>query len=351
MVPGGADSTLHSQHAVRIRAHGTQGAGAPSPKPLHTRLLGCLLRPARDRAAHADEGVPGLPEWQPDDHRRGDEGPRDADEDPEGPIVPREDARGQGEHRPHDHHEDGEAPAPSLDPRLRLVQESVLRLIEAPLVVFEHLDLAHRLEVVVLRLHQGEGHMDNARRCDGHDVPREVRLQDAQSVHGHLPGLRLRVADPSHHAQDHAAPDPRDGADGVRVLPHEHVPEGHHRGADGRAHEAIDPTQVQAHAVQGHGKAAHACAEDHDHDLRHQQDPIAVRLWVDVGLVDVVGDQGRHRDALRGSRGGDSHEKHHRHHHRAKLAEEVRGHRGRHQTGASLGGADRQLKGHGREAQ
>mmetsp|Transcript_95294 Transcript_95294/g.248444 ORF Transcript_95294/g.248444 Transcript_95294/m.248444 type:complete len:481 (-) Transcript_95294:567-2009(-) len=308
---------------------------------------------AQHRIEDVQEGVARLVEGQPDDDKGRNEGPSNADADPHGPIALAEDTSGHGQQRPNDDHDDGEGQAPLSDPSLGFGQElfRVVLLRQATLVILEHLDIAHALEVVVLRPRQRAHHVDEARGHDGDEVAGQVRLQLAECVHRDLTRLSLRHDDPSDEGQHQATPSSSNGTDRVRVLPHEHVPQRHHGGADGRAHEHVDPTQVQAHGVQQHREHAHGQAEDHDHDLRDQKDPAAICLWVDVGPVDVVGHQRRHGDALGGARGDDGHEEHDRHHHGAARAEEVGGHCRRDEASSCLGGTDRQLQGHACQAQ
>ena len=127
----------------------------------------------------------------------------------------------------------------------------------------------------------------DARGADRDEVPGQVGLELAQVVHGDLSRLDRGHHEPADEAQDLAAPGPADGARGVGVLPHEHVPEGNDRGADRGAHEHVAPAEVQADLGQAHREGAHEEAKDHDDDLGDDEDLAAVGIRIDVGLADA----------------------------------------------------------------
>lgn len=70
------------------------------------------------------------------------------------------------------------------------------------------------------------------------------------------------------------------------------------------------PAQAEADLEEDDGDDSHQDA-DRDDDAAPDPHELSARgLGVDVGLIDVVGDQGGDGDLLRGTSGGDSHEEH-----------------------------------------
>ena len=74
---------------------------------------------------------------------------------------------------------------------------------------------------------------------------------------------------------------------------HTHPPERGHSGADGVAHEGVDPAKthgglLQDDGLQNRGEATHEEAPEDDRDLGDETDLLAGRLGLPVGLVVVV---------------------------------------------------------------
>mmetsp|Transcript_33576 Transcript_33576/g.85924 ORF Transcript_33576/g.85924 Transcript_33576/m.85924 type:complete len:486 (-) Transcript_33576:225-1682(-) len=191
--------------------------------------------------------------------------------------------------------------------------------------------------------------VDETRGEDGHEVACKHRLILTQALQGHVAIHHRGHHEPCGDSQPHATPGRRHGTSSIGLTPHEHVPERHHRRADEDAHEQVDEVQVQAELVQPHSQHAHATAEANDHGLGDDENLLAAGFRIDVGLVDVVDDQGRDREPLGRARRSDGVEEHDGHHHGARLAEEVRGNGWRHQPRPSLSSRQRQLQRNGTE--
>merc|ERR1719421_818409 len=77
---------------------------------------------------------------------------------------------------------------------------------------------------------------------------------------------------------------------------------------DTNTHEEVDPTQVETDSVQNHREGAHAAPEDHNDELGNEEDLLSCGLWINVGPVNVISHEGRHRNALCRACGCDCHE-------------------------------------------
>ena len=261
---------------------------------------------------NGSDGVSGLPEGQRNTNDKGGKTPSHRDSNPESEVSLGEDTSGESKQRPQHNKHSGESPAGPLHPDGSLVH-SFGRILSGELglvsaIFFNESNLSGCLPVIVLRLHDRHDNADKGRDEDSGQVTAKHGVVTAKSVDGDGASIGLGSYEPDNETSSEARNSTSHGTSSASLGPGQACIDREHSTTNGDTHEQVYPAKGETDLKENNSEDTHEATETNDTVARNTDNVLASCLGVDVGAVNVIGDQRGHSDQLRVGSRGDSHE-------------------------------------------